>query len=125
VFTVGLLLIYVEMNRPGRVFPGSVGLLLTLLACARVLPAHPRPAAVVLIATAAALLAVDLVRFTRGFVAVAATLALVLGFREMVSPPAGWIVCILCGVGLGGTTVALTKVALRARNNKAIKGTSR
>lgn len=121
VFTVGLLLIYVEMNRPGRVIPGAVGLLLALLACARVLAAHPRPAALVLVATAAALLMVDLVRTTHGFVAVAATLALVLGFRELVSPPVGWMVCILCGVGLGGMTAALTRAARRARSNKAIK----
>jgi membrane-bound serine protease (ClpP class) len=125
VFTLGLLLIYVEMNRPGRVIPGVMGLLFALLACARVLAANPRPAALVLVGTAAALLAVDLVRTTRVFVAVAATLALVLGFRELVSPPVGWMLCILCGVGLGGVTAALTRVARLARKNKASKAMSR
>ena len=124
VFVVGLLLIYVEMNRPGRVVPGAVGLLLALLACARLWVEHPRPTALVLLATATALLAVDLLRATHGFVAAAATLALVLGFRELVSPPVGWMVCILCGVGLGGATVVLTRVARQARNNKAVKGAS-
>jgi hypothetical protein len=89
------------------------------------LAANPRPAALVLVGTAAALLAVDLVRTTRVFVAVAATLALVLGFRELVSPPVGWMLCILCGVGLGGVTAALTRVARLARKNKASKAMSR
>jgi membrane-bound serine protease (ClpP class) len=118
VFTVGLLLVYVELNRPGRVIPGAVGLLMTLLACARLGAAHP--VALVLVATACALLAVELVRGTYGLVDVAAALALVLGFRQLVTPPVGWMMCILCGVGLGGVTAALARVARRARANKRI-----
>jgi membrane-bound ClpP family serine protease len=115
-FAVGLLLISVELNRPGRVIPGAVGLLLALLACARLGAAHPRPAALVLLATAAALLVVELVRATHWAVALAA--ALVLGFRELTAPALGWMICILCGVGLGGTTALLTRVARRAKANK-------
>jgi len=115
---VGLLLIYVELNRPGRVIPGAVGLLLALLACARLGAAHPRPAALVLLATAAALLVVELVRATHWAVALAAALGLVLGFRELTAPALGWMICILCGVGLGGTTALLTRVARRAKANK-------
>jgi membrane-bound serine protease (ClpP class) len=121
VFTVGLLLIYVELNRPGRVIPGALGLLLALLACARIGAEHPRPVALLLLATAAALLVLELVRDTHVAVSVAAALALVLGFREMVTPSPGWMVCILCGVVLGGATAVLTRVARRARTNKAAR----
>jgi membrane-bound ClpP family serine protease len=119
VFTVGILLIYMELNRPGRVIPGALGLLFVLLACARIGAANPRPVALVLVLTAAALLAAELVRATHMAVAVAATLALVLGFQELMVPPVGWMACILCGLGLGTATAVLTRVARRARANKA------
>jgi membrane-bound serine protease (ClpP class) len=120
VFTVGLLLVYVELNRPGRVIPGALGLLLTLLACARLGKAHPLAGALLMVATAGALLALDLMDATGGAVALAATVMLVLGFHLLMWPPMGWMVCILCGVALGGVTAALTRAARRARENKAI-----
>ena len=128
-FTAGMLLIYIELNRPGRVIPGAAGLLMTLLACARLWAAHPRPVALLLVVTAAALLAVELVRRPDAAVAAtiagAAALALVLGFRQLMQPPVGWMMCILCGVGLGGLTAALARVARRARVNKAVNAGSR
>lgn len=117
--TVGLLLIYIELNRPGRVIPGALGLLLVLMGCARLWMAHPRPVALLLVATAAVLLAIDLVRGTHVAISVAAALALVLGFRELLTRPIGWMASILCGVGLAGTTAMLTRIARRARANKA------
>jgi len=124
VFALGLLLIYFELNRPGRVIPGAVGLLLTLLSCARLGAAHPKPVALLLLGIACALLAMELVRGTYRAAAIplAATLALVLGFRQLVTPPVGWMVCVLCGVGLGGVTTVLTRVARRARANKTNPG---
>ncbi len=115
----GILLIYAELNRPGRVFPGAIGLLLVLLACARVYEAHPRPVSLVLLATAVALLAVELLRASHVWVAAAATVALVLGFRELLTPPVAWAVCILSGVALGIVTSVLARVARRAKANKA------
>ena len=120
VFTVGLLLTYVELNRPGRVIPGALGLLLTLLAGARLSQTHPRAGAVVLLSIGAALLGVDLMEATGRAVPLAATVMLVFGFRLLVWPAMGWMVCILCGVALGGVTAALTRLARRARENKAI-----
>ena len=124
VFTLGLLLIYFELNRPGKVIPGAVGLLLTLLSSARLGAAHPKPVALLLLGIACALLAMELVRGTYRAAAIplAATLALVLGFRQLVTPPVGWMVCVLCGVGLGGVTTVLTRVARRARANKTNPG---
>jgi len=121
-FTVGLLLIYFELNRPGRVIPGAVGLLLTLLACARLGAAHPGFVGMVLVITAVAMLAMELVRGINRVVAIAATLAMVLGFHQLVVPPVGWMLCILCGVALGGVTTMLTQVARRARANKTNPG---
>jgi len=121
VFTVGLLLIYVEMNRPGKVIPGSVGLLLTLLACGRLSIAQPRPVGELLVITAGVLLGIDLIRQTHGAVVLAATVGLVLGFHGLVEPPVAWMACILCGTALGATTAVLTWVARRARTNKRIR----
>ena len=81
VLTAGLLLIYVELNRPGRVIPGALGLLLVLLGCARLWVAHPHPVALLLVATAVVLLAIDLVRGTHMAVSSTAALTLVLGFH--------------------------------------------
>jgi hypothetical protein len=84
--TLGLLLICVELNRPGWIVPGALGLLLALFAVARCCGYELSRAAVALLATALALLLLDLLRPTPMLVAVAATLALVLGLR----PPGGW-----------------------------------
>ena len=123
-FTLGVLLIYVELNRPGWVAPGSVGLLCVLFAVAALLQTELNPAAGVLMLTGVALLALGLMRRTNVVVAVAATIALVLGFDRLVAGPgrlhlhattAG-----VCGVVLGAGTFVLTRIARRARTNKAL-----
>jgi membrane-bound serine protease (ClpP class) len=82
--TVGMLLIYVELNRPGWVIPGVVGLLAALFAIASVGRLEVSLGGSALVATGVGLLALDLLRRTSVIVTVAATLALALGFRELV-----------------------------------------
>ena len=86
--TLGLLLIYVELNRPGWIVPGACGLLLALLSVGSLLRLDLSLAAVALLATAAALLVLDLLRATPVLVAVAATLALILSLDHLVLGPA-------------------------------------
>ena len=119
--TVGVLLIYVELNRPGWVIPGAVGLLATLFAVASVGRLGVSVGGVALVGTGVGLLGVDLVRRTSVVVSVAATLAVVLGFRELVEGPGVHIVTAVgCGVILGVGTAILTRVARRARTNKGL-----
>jgi membrane-bound serine protease (ClpP class) len=122
--TLGLLLIYVELNRPGWIIPGALGLLASLFAIASLLRLGLNPAAIALVCTAVVLLALDLLRRTPVVVAVAATLALVLGFDHLVTGPGGvrvhTLTAVLCGVILGVGTSILTRIARRARANKGL-----
>jgi membrane-bound serine protease (ClpP class) len=123
VLTAGLLLIYVELNRPGWIVSGAVGLLAVLFAVASLVRLGLNPAAVVLVGTAVALLGVDLRRRTPVVVSIAATLALVLGFAKLVRGPGMGIkmgTAVGCGVVLGGCTSILTRIARRARTNKGL-----
>ena len=120
--TVGVLLIYVELNRPGWVIPGAVGLLATLFAIRSVLRMDVSLGGMALVATAVGLLALGLFRRTTLVVTLAATLALVLGLKDLVVGPGGdhvhTVTAVLCGGSLGVVTSILTRVARHARTNK-------
>ncbi len=121
VLTVGILLIYVELNRPGWVVPGAVGLTAALFAVASLGRIGVHPAAAVMVGTAVVLLGLGLRRRTPVVVDVGATLGLVLGFLSLerdagIAPGlAGG-----CGILLGGLTSILTRIARRARSNKGL-----
>lgn len=123
--TLGLLLIYVELNRPGWILPGAVGLLLSLLSIPSLARFDLQPAAVLLVGTATALLALNLVRPVHTLAAAAATLALVLGFARLIHGPGDArvhvVTAILCGLILGVGTSVLTAIARRARTNKRVR----
>ena len=122
--TLGLLLIYLELNRPGSILPGAAGLLTVLLAIATLLPLPLSPLGIVLIASAAGLLLLGLIRQTSILLAVTATLALVLGFFYLVkkgnTPHIHVFTAIGCGLILGAGTSFLTHLARRARANKGL-----
>jgi membrane-bound serine protease (ClpP class) len=124
VFTLSLLLIYLEFNRPGSIVFGAAGLLGTLLSIAAFSRFALSPVAVVLVCTAVALLALDLVRPTHVLISVAATLALILGCSQLVKGPDGKHIhaglAAVCGVILGSGTSVLARIARRARTNKRL-----
>ncbi len=124
VLTAGVGLIYWELNRPGSIVPGALGLLATLLAVASFAARGLAPVGVLLVVSAVALLAVDLLRPTPILVAVAATLALVFGLRGLLVTtccPGITLPCACgCGVVLGSGTSYLTRIARRARVNKGL-----
>jgi membrane-bound serine protease (ClpP class) len=118
--TLGIALIYIELNRPGSILPGALGLLATLLSIAAIANHHPALPAVILCLTAIALLALDLARPTHFLVALGATLALVLGFSRLLHGSIHLWVSVPCGILLGVGTSLLTRIARRARANKAV-----
>jgi membrane-bound serine protease (ClpP class) len=123
-FTLGLLLIYIELNRPGAILPGALGLTVALLSVASLSRFGLQGSGLVLVGTASALLLLDLFRRTPVVVAIAATLALCLGFGHIVAGPVHTRVQSLtaaaCGIVLGAGTSVLTRLARRARANKAL-----
>ena len=119
--TVGILLIYVELNRPGWVVPGAVGLTAALFAVASLGRVGVNPAAAVLVGTAVVLLGLGLRRRTAWVVDVAATLALVLGLCLLERDARiGLGLALICGIFLGGSTAILARIARRARANKGL-----
>jgi len=117
--TLGLALIYLELNRPGWIIPGALGLLATLLAAAALLHDGINTVAAVLCTTAAALLALGLRRSVPNTVAAAATLALTLGLTRL-NPAMHAAVAAPCGLLIGAGTTLLTGIARRARRNKGL-----
>lgn len=121
--TAGICLGFLEFNRPGRILPGAAGLLLFLFACAALADAGLRPAAVLAIAGATAVLLANLWRSLPLWTLAAATIALVLGLRFLVARPGAPVhtpVAIVCGLLLGALSGALTRIAYRARRSKAL-----
>ena len=121
--TAGVLLIYVELNRPGWIAAGTLGLLALLFALASLLRLELNWEAITLVGTAVALLLLGLRRRTPAIVAAAATLALILGFEYLMLQGNAHVqagTAIGCGVLIGAVTSILTRIARRARTNKGL-----
>jgi membrane-bound serine protease (ClpP class) len=117
--TLGVLLIYIELNRPGWILPGAFGLLAVLLGSASLLRSGVQPIPAALCGSAALLLAVS-VRKTFPVIALgAATLSLTLGLTR-IAPQVHAAVAVPCGLLLGAGTSLLTRIARRARANKGL-----
>ena len=123
-FTVGILLIFVELNRPGVVLPGCLGLLATLFAIAAVLPTHPPFVSLALISIGTLLLALQLwVRMPYIFAALC-IFPLVMGLHLLAphptNPSTHMLISLLCGLILGLSSTYLAQIARHARANKGL-----
>ncbi len=121
--TAGVFLIFLELNRPGWIIPGALGLLAALFAMASLFRQVLSMPAVVLMCTAIALLLLDLRRRTPAIVSIAATIALISGFSHLVArgePRVRIGTAVGCGALIGATTAILTRIARRARTNKGL-----
>jgi membrane-bound serine protease (ClpP class) len=122
--TLGIALIYYELNRPGTILPGAVGLLTVLLSVAALVVHGVNPLAVTLILSAILLLTLTLLRPTPMILPIAATVALVAGLRWLprysCCAPVHLPVALGCGLLLGAGTTLLTRIARRARINKGL-----
>lgn len=121
--TAGVCLIFFELNRPGLILPGSLGLLLTLFASAAL--AHHRidPLAAAGLTASALTLGTNLYRILPTWLLVIAVFALTASFRFLLTPPERPIhtaTALVCGPVLGVLSAVLSRIALRARRAKAI-----
>ncbi len=122
--TVGLCLIFVEMNRPGRILPGAAGLLLLLLSIGRLAKYPLRPWAVGLLLFSLMGLLANVWRRLPIILLLAAAVGLCLGLVFLGAPGgSGQVdvpVALLCGGGIAALSGFLTRVARHARRLKAI-----
>ncbi|HEX4156178.1 MAG TPA: hypothetical protein VHY48_11245 [Acidobacteriaceae bacterium] len=117
--TCGLVLIALELNRPGSILPGALGLLLALLACAALAHRRPDPLAIGLLLISALILLLQSRRRIPPWIPCLATAAAIVGLVRIV-PGVHLATAVLCGLLLGVGTILLTRIALRARLNKGL-----
>ena len=124
IFTLGVVFIAIEINRPGWILPGALGLLLALLASASLYSRHPSAEATVEIAACIALMLFRERLRLHWLVAALATIPLILALAHLVpripGPQISPITSTVCGLILGAGTIVLTGIARRARQNKGL-----
>ena len=126
VFTCGVLLIYLELNRPGTILPGSCGLLLVLLAIAALRAFPPDSVGLVLLLGASCLLLFSVRRKLPIVLEAIALLALICGFYRIGRTPGAKLpyfhlaLAAICGLLIGASSLSLSRVARRARRNKGL-----
>jgi membrane-bound serine protease (ClpP class) len=124
---VGAFAIYAEMNHPGAVVPGVVGVIFILLAVFALNLLPTRFAAITLILAAFVLFALEAKFATHGVLGIGGIVALTLGGLLLVDGPIPELrVHLLTALGvsvpLGVITVFLMNLAIRARRNKVATG---
>ncbi len=122
--SVGICLIFVEFNRPGRILPGAAGLLLVLFAVAALLRTGVQPWAAALLLCSAIVFLINFWRALPIWSLVLVTLLTMGALRFLVPSGHGsgvqTPVAVLCGGLLGSISAVLTRVAYRARRSKAL-----
>ncbi len=128
VLTLGLLLIYLEINTPGTIVPGAAGVLMVLLSIFELtrLPIHA--SGVWLCVAAVLLLLLEARLSAHGLLATFGVIILVGGLGLIVDGPiaqlqVGWRTAIGAGVGFGGVTASLIVLGVEARRAKVKTGT--
>ncbi len=121
VLTVGFLLIYIELNRPGLILPGATGVTLVLIAAARLIRQGSLPPAHLAAGLFGIAFLVLSTRTRRHLgLGLLATAALLFGFHRDASTGPRSLVAIPCALFLGIGTSFLTTIAARARQNKGL-----
>ena len=124
---VGALALYAEFNHPGAVVPGTVGIVFILLAVFALNLLPTRFAAVVLILASFALFALEAKFATHGVLAIGGMATMILGGLLLVDAPipemrVHLLTALAVSIPLGGITVFLMSIALKARANKVATG---
>lgn len=127
VMVLGLLLIYLELNIPGTIVPGAIGVFFVTLALfgLNLLPIHHT--AVFLLLAGLALFILEAKFPSHGALALAGTLSLIVGLATLVDGPipeqrVHISTAIAAGLGFGGISFALAWLALKARRGKVLTG---
>src|SRR5689334_7851237 len=124
---IGALALYTEFNHPGAVIPGTVGVVFILLAVFALHLLPIRFAAVVLILASFVLFALDVKFAAHGVLAIGGIATLVIGALLLVDTPVPEMrvhlaTALAVSIPLGGITVLLMGIALKARRNKVTTG---
>lgn len=119
ILILGLALMAVELNRPGTILPGALGLLLTLLSCAVLAHDKPDPLSIGLLLSAAGILLLQSRCRVAIWILCLGTIAGTVGLAHIL-PGIHLAVAIPCGLLLTAGTTALTRLAHRARQNKGL-----
>jgi len=124
---IGALALYAEFNHPGAVIPGTVGVVFILLAAFALNLLPVRFAAVVMIAGAFVLFALEAKFITHGVLTIGGISLLVIGGLLLVDAPipemrVRLVTALAVSIPLGIITAFLMSIALRARRNKIVTG---
>jgi membrane-bound serine protease (ClpP class) len=127
ILVIGALALYVEFNHPGAVIPGTVGVVFILLAVFSLNLLPIRFAALVLIAGAFVLFALEAKFASHGVLTIGGISLLVIGGLLLVDAPipemrVRWVTALAVSIPLGGITAFLMSIAVRARRNKIVTG---
>lgn len=127
VLALGALSLYAEFNHPGAVIPGVVGLIAILLAVFALNLLPVRYAAFALILAAFVMFALEAKFMTHGVLGIGGVVALTLGGLLLVDGPipelrVQWWAALGVSVPLGGITVFLMSLAIKAHRNKVVTG---
>jgi membrane-bound serine protease (ClpP class) len=124
---IGALALYAEFNHPGAVIPGTVGIVFILLAAFALNLLPTRFAALVLIAGAFVLFALEAKFISHGVLTIGGITLLVIGGLLLVDGPVPemrvrLVTALAVSVPLGAITAFLMTIAVRARRNKITTG---
>jgi membrane-bound serine protease (ClpP class) len=124
---IGALSLYAEFNHPGAVIPGTVGVVFILLAAFALNLLPTRFAALVLIAGAFALFALEAKFVSHGVLTIGGITLLVIGGLLLVDAPipemrVRLVTALSVSIPLGIITAFLMSIAVRARRNKVVTG---
>lgn len=127
ILLAGALLIYMEFNTPGTIIPGALGTLLVLLALFSLNLLPVRYTSLALMVGALILMVLEAKFPSHGVLAIAGTVALILGTLTLVAGPIPEMrvqlaTAIATGVAFGLITTFLIRIAWRARQNKVMIG---
>jgi membrane-bound serine protease (ClpP class) len=123
----GALLIYLEFNSPGTIVPGALGTLMVMLAIFALNLLPIRYTAVLLLVAALVLLLLEAKFGAHGVLASAGIVCLTFGMLTLVAAPVPemrvtpWV-ALAVSAAFGGITVFLVRLAVRARDRKALLG---
>lgn len=124
VLTISVLLIFLELNRPGLVIPGALGLLGVLVSISSWRQWSLSAPALLLLVVAAVLPVWQLRHSFSLWGAVASSIAFSVAFACLIAGPATAhvhpAVAALCGTTLGTAGFLLARIARRARQNKGL-----
>jgi len=124
---IGALALYAEFNHPGAVIPGTVGVVFILLAAFALNLLPVRFAALILIAGAFVLFALEAKFASHGVLTIGGISLLVIGGLMLVDAPipemrVRLVTALAVSIPLGLITAFLMSIAVRARRNKITTG---